>query len=264
MTAAENEYSLPTHHLATSILPPKMYFWERWCALSPWFFLYSDGTCQPNAKTLCPASIGKNRRHACEPPCEPAPGSKDGQGVTGARSCGVFRGCQGHPCSSWSTLPCFPTSSSPQTSWPQGLRDYAWIRFSLFLFIRETWLPTKACNEHEVARALTMISVNSRWKQSQEALEILPSPILSKWLASLSFYLIFKILGEAALSPLWLPKGPRLRTTEKDFICVIHLDPELYTSVSNSFHPSVISECLSALWVEDFFHCIGRFTSRSA
>lgn len=62
----------------------------------------------------------------------------------------------------------FPTSS-PLTSWPQGLRDYVCVHFwliFLFLFIRDTGLPTKACNEQGVARALTMNSWNSRQKQS--------------------------------------------------------------------------------------------------
>ena len=54
--------------------------------------------------------------------------------------------------------------------------------FSFFLFIRDKWLPTEACNEHEIAGILTMNSWNSRQKQNQEALEILPSSILNPWL----------------------------------------------------------------------------------
>lgn len=70
-------------------------------------------------------------------------------------------------------------------------------------------------------------------KQSQEALEILPGLILSQYLIPLSFYLIFKILGEAH-SFLYAFLKASDRTTEKYFICVMHLDPELYSSVSNS------------------------------
>lgn len=84
-------------------------------------------------------------------------------------------------------------------------------------------------------------------------MEILLSLIPSKCLISLNFYLICKILDEAPLPPLWLLKCSGLRIFEKYFICVIHLGPELHSSASNSFHPSVISECLSTLVGGAFF-----------
>lgn len=93
-----------------------------------------------------------------------------------------------------------------------------------------------------------MSSQNSR----QEALEIPLSLVLSKCSASLCFHLVFKILGDASLPPLRLHKSPGLRNTKKYFTCVILLDPELHSSVSNSFLPSVLSGCLSALWVGHF------------
>ena len=95
---------------------------------------------------------------------------------------------------------------------------------------------------------------NSRQESSWKALEILPFSILSKWLVSLSFYFILKImLSEPQLSLLWPPKGPRLRTTEKDFICEIHLDPEFHSFFSPQCHfwlslSSLGGELLSLCW----------------
>lgn len=125
----------------------------------------------------------------------------------------------------------------------------------IFLFIRDTYdFQLKL----EVVRAPIMSSQNSRQKQRQEALEIPLSMVLSKCWTSLSFYLVFKIPGEAPVPPLWLHKSPGLRNTKRYFACVILLDPELHSSVSDSFHPSVISGCLSVLWVEHFFHRLGE------